>query len=81
MSKNCKKNIKKCREAVKNRQKSRKTVNKLSTMLTNCKKNTQICRNRVKKQSSMLKNCKKPLKNIEKPSNMSKIRGKPSKVT
>ena len=38
MSKNCKKNIKKFREAVKNRQKSRKTVNKLSTMLTNCKK-------------------------------------------
>ena len=29
----------------------------------------------------MLKNCKKPLKNIEKPSNMSRIRGKPSKVT
>ena len=29
----------------------------------------------------MLKNCKKPLKNIEQPSNMSKIRGKPSKVT
>ena len=29
----------------------------------------------------MLKNYKKPLKNIEKPSNMAKIRGKPSKVT
>ena len=29
----------------------------------------------------MLKNCKKPLKNIEKPSKLPKIRGKPSKVT
>ena len=29
----------------------------------------------------MLKNCKKPLKIFEKPSKMSKIRGKPFKVT
>ena len=29
----------------------------------------------------MLKNSKNPLKNIEKPSKMSKIRGKPSKVS
>ena len=29
----------------------------------------------------MLKNSKKPLKNIGEPSKMSKIRGKPSKVT
>ena len=38
MSKNYKKNIKKCREAVKNRQKCQKTVKKLSTMSTNCRK-------------------------------------------
>ena len=60
-------------------------------MLKNCKKtdnkvkklekNTQICRKRVKKQSRMLKDCKKPLKNTEKHYNMSKIHGKPYKVT
>ena len=50
-------------------------------MSTNCKKNTQIRRKTVKKQSSMLKNCKKLLKNIEKPSNMSKIHGKAYKAT
>ena len=36
---------------------------------------------KINKTVEMLKICKKPLKNIEKPSKMSKIRGKPSKVT
>ena len=56
MSKNCKKNIKKFREAVKKRQKSRKTVNKLSTMLTNCKK----------KHSNTSKKSKKTVEYVEK---------------
>ena len=61
--------------------KCRKTVKKTVNIVDKLQKSTQICRKRVKKQSKMLKNCKKPLKNIIEPSNMSKIRGKPSKVT
>ena len=41
-------------------------------------KKSQISRQILKKHSIILKNCKKTVKNIEKPSNMSKTRPKTS---
>ena len=55
MAKKCKKNIKKCREAVKNRQKCRKTVKKLSK-----------CQQTVENGSIMPKKSKKTFENVEK---------------